>query len=96
METAVRPVLDQLKFQVALVKTDLLFEACDRLAEPDRRALYEEIKERLLKRIEAAETPRHELATSELQSAAHLLAGILARANHYATEQNLTLCATSH
>ena len=96
MDAAVRPALDQLKFQVALVKADLLFEACDRLPAGDRRALYEEIKERLLKRIEAAETPRQKFATKELQSVAQLLAGILARANHYAIEQNLTLCATSH
>ena len=28
----VRPVLEQLKFQSILVKIDLLFEACDKLA----------------------------------------------------------------
>jgi hypothetical protein len=55
MDTAVRPVLEQLKFQVALVKTDLLFEACDRLTDADRQALYEEIGNRLLKRIVPAE-----------------------------------------
>jgi hypothetical protein len=57
MDTAVRPVLEQLKFQVALVKTDLLFEACDRLTDADRQVLYEEIGNRLLKRIVPAETP---------------------------------------
>ena len=57
MDTAVRPALEQLKFQVALVKTDLLFEACDRLTDADRQVLYEEIGTRLLKRIAPAETP---------------------------------------
>jgi hypothetical protein len=57
MDTAVRPVLEQLKFQVALVKTDLLFEACDRLTDADRQVLYEEIGNRLLKRIVPAEKP---------------------------------------
>jgi hypothetical protein len=57
MDTVVRPVLEQLKFQVALVKTDLLFEACDRLTDADRQVLYEEIGNRLLKRIVPAETP---------------------------------------
>jgi hypothetical protein len=55
MDPAVRPVLEQLKFQVALVKTDLLFEACDRLTDADRQVLYEEIGNRLLMRIVPAE-----------------------------------------
>ena len=94
MDAAVRPALEQLKFQVALVKADLLFEACDRLAEPDRRVLHEEIKERLLKRIEAAETSKQEFSTGEEPSLAHLLANILALASERATEENLTLCPT--
>ena len=57
MDTAVRPVLEQLKFQVALVKADLLFEACDRLPEADKKALYEEIRQRLFERIIHAEAP---------------------------------------
>jgi len=63
MDTAVRPVLEQLKFQVALVKADLLFEACDKLAEEDRHVLYEEIRQRLLERTVSTEAPTNDKAT---------------------------------
>jgi len=66
MEAAIRPVLEQLKFQTALMKIDLLFEACDRLAAADRHVLYEEMRIRLVKRIGGAELPKHELATDEI------------------------------
>jgi len=76
MDTAVRPVLDQLRFQVALVKTDLLFEACDRLAEVDRQALYEEIRQRLLERIVPAEAPtRAELSPAQFNCEPEQAAG---------------------
>ena len=65
----VRPVLEQLRFQSVLVKIDLLFEACDKLADADSRVLYEEIRIRLFKRIGSAESvpPKHELATGEIE-----------------------------
>ena len=52
MDSAIRPVLEQLKFQTVLMKIDLLFEACDRLA---------------AKRIGSPESPKHELATGEIE-----------------------------
>ena len=66
MEAATRPVLEQLKFQTALMKIDLLFEACDRLAAANRQVLYEEMKIRLVKRIVGVELTKHELATDEI------------------------------
>ena len=66
MDSAIRPVLEQLKSQTVLMKIDLLFEACDRLAAADRQVLYEEMRIRLVKRIGGAELPKHELATGEI------------------------------
>ena len=67
MEAAIRPVLEQLKFQTALMKIDLLFEACDRLAAADRQVLYEEMRIRLIKRIGSPESPKHKPATGEIE-----------------------------
>ena len=67
MDIAVRADIEQLKFQAVLMKIDLLFEACDRLAAADRQVLYEEMRIRLVKRIGSAELLKHELATGEIE-----------------------------
>jgi hypothetical protein len=65
----VRPVLEQLKFQSILVKIDLLFEACDKLADADKKVLFEEMRIRLVKRIGSADlgAAKHQLATGEIE-----------------------------
>ena len=67
MDTAVRPDIEQLKFQAVLMKIDLLFEACDKLAATDRQVPCEEMRIRLIKRIGSPESPKHELATGEIE-----------------------------